>query len=110
MPEIGGGCMRRISLQKVIRDKSNSFIHDGKAHEGWEDVKPAVGEPYCIYCESGGILKTSDIEKINDGYLETLNSIYKLTVLEEEPFTLTGEKDSKVTRKYFLDQRAHEKG
>ncbi len=101
--------MRRISLQKVIRDLSNSFIDDGKAHDGWEDVKPAVGEPYCIYCESGGILNTSNVVTINDGYLETLNSIYKLTILEEEPFTLTGEMDSKVTRKYFLDQRAHEK-
>ena len=95
--------MRRISLQKVVRDESHSLIHDGKAHNGWEDVKPVVGEPYRIHCESGGFLKTSKVEKIDNGYLKTLNSIYKLTVVEEEPFNLSGE--SNVTREYFFDKQ-----
>ena len=85
--------MRRVSIQKVIMNEDRSYVSLGRAYEGWEDGEPTMGKQYKIICESGAILKTSDVVRVNNGYIETMNSFYKLNVLEEEPFDLIGEEE-----------------
>ena len=94
--------MRRVSIQKAIKDQVRPSVSFGRVYEGWEDVKPTVGKPYCIFCESWGFFKTSEVVSVSNGFIETLNSFYKLNVLEEEPFDFTEEKDPKNTQRLFF--------
>jgi hypothetical protein len=98
--------MRRVSIQKVTNDETNTFVCLGKPHEGLEQVKPSVGKPYYIYDNSGQVLKTSAVIKVMDGFFETQNSYYKLTVLENEPFDLLGEDEPESTQKLVLSKLA----
>jgi hypothetical protein len=101
--------MRRVLIEKNIREGGCSVVPEERTYEGWEDIKPSVGEPYCIYCEDGGMLRTSDVVEVNDGFIKTRNSLYRLTILEEEPFELTGESYPDVTHKLFFKKAGIEK-
>jgi hypothetical protein len=87
--------MRRVTIQKITHDESQSIVALGKAYEGLEPLKPAVGKEYYIFDNAGGILKTSPVVKVMNGLFETRNSFYKVTVLEEEPFDLRGKDDER---------------
>jgi hypothetical protein len=82
--------MRRVSIQKVAQDEAGAFLGLGNPHKGLELTRPTVGREYVLFHDSGRLLKTSDVLKVKDGFFETRNSYYKVTVLEEEPFDLTG--------------------
>jgi hypothetical protein len=98
--------MRRVEIQKVIFDRVRGiYIEGGKKYEGWEERGPVIGEPYRIFCDSGAILRTSEVIRIKDGYFETMNSCYRLTVLEEEPFDLSGEDRPKKTREIIIKRK-----
>ncbi len=109
MPKFGGGDMRRILIEKNNKEGDSSIVSDETAYEGWEDIQPSVGEPYCIYCEDGGMLRTSNVVEIDDSFIKTTNSLYKLTILEEEPFDLTGGTYPQVTKKLYFKKQSLEK-
>jgi hypothetical protein len=96
--------MRRVTIRKVIQDESGAFVGMGQPHEGLELVKPMVGKEYVIFNDTGRVVKTSDVLSVKDGFFETRNSYYKLTVLEEEPFDLTGETSAQKTREIQLSR------
>ena len=109
MQKFGGGGMRRILIEKNTKNGDSSVVSNKTAYEGWEDIEPSVGEPYCIYCEDGGKLKTSNVVEVNDDFIKTTNSLYKLTILEEEPFDLTGDSGPQMTKKLFYKKGNLEK-
>ena len=98
--------MRRVSIQKVVRDESLNLVSLGKAYLGLEPSKPAPGKEYVVFHDSGRILRTSYVVKVMDGLFETHNSVYKLKVLEEEPFDLTGGEPPQKTREIEMRQVA----
>jgi hypothetical protein len=51
---------------------------------GFEILPAVVGKPYLVELERGGLLRTSVVTKISDGYIHTHNSLYKVEVLNEE--------------------------
>lgn len=83
--------MRRVRLQKIVQDGTREFVTLGGVFEGLEPLKPRIGQEYLIFEDSGKVVRTSPVVRIQDGFFETQNSFYKLTVLEEEPFDLGGE-------------------
>jgi len=100
--------MRRVMIQKVILDEEGSFVPLGRPIEGWEDIKPTVGEQYFIFGESF-IFKTSIIVTVHDHYFETQNSTYRIRVLEEEPFDLSGEEDPRKTQEMLIKKGTFKK-
>lgn len=99
--------MRRVEIQKVELDRSRGiYVGKGKIYEGWENIKPTIGEPYRIFCDSGMIIKTSEVVRIMDGLFETMNSLYRLTVVEEEPFDLTAEGRGTKTKEIVIKKES----
>jgi hypothetical protein len=49
---------------------------------GWEKNSPKVGEEYHLHLEAGGVLKTSKVVEVGDGYFQTANSSYCLEVVK----------------------------
>jgi hypothetical protein len=94
--------MRRVLIQKVVRDENRTVVGLEQGHEGWEQVKPMPGEPYCIFDDTGRLLRTSMVVNVTIGFFETQNSYYKLTVLEIEPFDLGGEEPPQKTQEILL--------
>ncbi len=86
--------MRRVVIQKIVHNESLAFVTLGKSFEGLEPSRPTVGKEYMIFDDAGRVLRTSYVVNLHDGFFETQNSYYKITVLEEEPFDLRGKGDS----------------
>jgi hypothetical protein len=102
--------MRRVSIRKLIQDESGAFVGMGQSYEGLELVRPMVGKEYVIFNDAGRVVKTSDVLSVKDGFFETRNSYYKLTIIEEEPFDLTGESSAQKTREIQLSRAFTIKG
>ena len=83
--------MRRVRIQKVVEDKNHQFISLSSPMEGLEPLPPTVGKEYVLFEDSGKMIRTSVVVKVHENFFETQNSFYKLLVLEEEPFDLSGE-------------------
>jgi hypothetical protein len=83
--------MRRVRLQRIVQDGAKQFVTLGNPFEGLEPLKPRVGQEYVMFDDSGKVIRTSLVVKVHDGFFETQNSFYKLTILEEEPFGRTQE-------------------
>jgi len=98
--------MRRVLIQKVVRDESRTVVGLERGHEGWEQVRPISGEPYCIFDYTGRLLMTSMVVNVSSGFFETQNSYYKLTVIETEPFDLGGEEPPQKTQEILLPSLA----
>jgi|GEM_PF-1721086 len=83
--------MRRVRIQKVVQDKNYQFICLSSPIEGLEPLPPTIGKEYVLFEDSGKMIRTSLVVKVHENFFETQNSFYKLIVLEEEPFDLSGE-------------------
>lgn len=94
--------MRRVRLQRIIQNGKEDFVTLGGAFEGLEPLKPKLGQEYLMFDDSGKVVRTSPVVKVYDGFFETQNSFYKLTVLEEEPFDLGGEEAPGKTQEINL--------
>lgn len=94
--------MRRVRLQRIIQDGKEDFVTLGRAFEGLEPLKPRIGQEYLMFDDSGKVVRTSAVVRVHDGFIETQNSFYKLTVLEEEPFDLGGEEPPGKTQEISL--------
>lgn len=89
--EVGRGKMRRVRVQKVIQDRNHQFISLSSPMEGLEPLPPTVGKQYVLLEDSGKMIKTSVVVRVHENFFETQNSFYKLVVLDQEPFDLSGE-------------------
>ncbi len=94
--------MRRVRLQRIIQDGEKEFITLGSPFEGLEPLKPKPGREYLLFDDSGRVVRTSPVLRLHDGFFETHNSFYKLTVLEEEPFDLGAEEPPGKTQEINL--------
>jgi hypothetical protein len=101
--------MRRVLIQKVTEDKKGAFVPVGKVYEGWEKEKPALHKPYFLYHDA--VFRTSKVVSIHDDFIETRNSVYRLSIVgeystdtsEREPSSdSVDEDDSKVTQNLFV--------
>lgn len=83
--------MRRVRIQRIFHNGLKGFVALGNPIEGLEPLPPTVGKQYMLFADSGRLIRTSLVAKVQDGIFETLNSIYKITILEQEPFDLAGQ-------------------
>jgi hypothetical protein len=73
---------RRVRIRK-IKGRSQSAFSPGTEREGWEKGEPRIGSCYEIYLNSGRIFRTATVKRISEGGFLTINSVYKLEVLED---------------------------
>jgi hypothetical protein len=99
--------MRRVRLQRIVQDGTKEFVTLGSVFEGLEPLKPRAGQEYLMFDDSGKVVRTSPVVRVHDGFFETQNSFYKLTVLEEEPFDLGGEETPGKTQEINLAKLAN---
>jgi len=79
------GVRRKISLTKIENvggPQKGSVI-------GWECAPPQQGYPYMVQLHQGAVLRTSPIQHVREGsevvIIRTMNSVYQVAYLEEEP-------------------------
>jgi len=99
--------MRRVRLQRIVQDGTKEFVTLGSVFEGLEPLKPRTGQEYLMFDDSGKVVRTSPVVRVQDGFFETQNSFYKITVLEEEPFDLGGEEAPGKTQEINLAKLAN---
>ena len=73
---------RRVRIRK-IKGRSESAFSPGTEREGWEKGEPRIDNCYEVYLNSGRIFRTAPIKSVLKGGFLTLNSVYKLEVLED---------------------------
>jgi hypothetical protein len=66
---------RKIRLTKIREGAA-----DG-AHVGWEEGSPVIGQSYRLFTEAGGVIRTSAVTEVGCGFIQTLNSRYRIDVL-----------------------------
>ncbi len=98
--------MRRVRLQRIVQSGTEEFVTLGTPFEGLEPLKPRAGQEYLLFEDSGKVVRTSPVVRLHEGFIETQNSFYKLTVLEEEPFDLAGEEPPGKTQEIRLPKLA----
>lgn len=74
--------MRNIKITKISDDKFEgkhpNGINEGWVSEGQEEREPTVGERY----HGGGLLTSTVTEIVDENTFKTLNSTYKIEVIE----------------------------
>ena len=74
---------RKVVLTKVVgSEHTGTRLHSSEL--GFEILPAVVGKPYLVELEGGGLLRTSVVRKISDGYIHTHNSLYKVEELNGE--------------------------
>lgn len=73
---------RRVRIIKISGSLDSTFP-EGTWREGWEKEEPRVGIRYCLYQDNGKIYKTSPITKILEDGFETVFSVYRLQIIEQ---------------------------
>jgi hypothetical protein len=71
---------QKVRLTKVIGPEDGIKLQFPLL--GLEEAAPVVGESYRMLKEDGGTFCTSVVTKISPGYIQTLNSVYKIERLE----------------------------
>jgi hypothetical protein len=69
----------RVSLAKV--EGNGRAIKMGETVKGYAASLPKIGQNYKVFTEEGGILRTSEVINIGNGYLKTKNSVYKIELI-----------------------------
>jgi hypothetical protein len=91
--------MKKVTIQKVIKDENGNFVSTGKTLEGWEKQRPAVNKPYVVLHR--GVFKTSAVSEIQDDLIFTRNSVYKVTIIGEYQDS-SEELDSSTTQNILI--------
>jgi hypothetical protein len=73
---------QKIRLTKVIG--TDNRIRHQESILGFEETPPVVGESYRIMKEGGGSFYTSVVTRVSPGYIQTLNSVYKIESVKSD--------------------------
>ncbi|MEJ5378317.1 MAG: hypothetical protein WHX93_17210 [bacterium] len=74
---------RKVCVQRTLGEKHPHFSI-GAAWEGWELTPPRVGEIYVLFTEKGSVFRTSKVIQVGPGNFKTKNSLYTISVLQED--------------------------
>lgn len=80
-PEVSGLSQekRRVRIRKVIGDDRKIKLQT--TFFGLEENPPALGTPYRVSIGEGKVLRTSEVARITERYVQTQNSVYELEVI-----------------------------
>jgi hypothetical protein len=69
---------------QVTRTKGNSRRVFPDSFVGHEEHPPEAGKPYSVFTEQGWHFRSSTVEQVGDGLIKTLNSEYRIELLEKK--------------------------
>ena len=74
---------RKVAIER-IEGGDHPHVHMGAVKEGWELVRPTVGERYLLFTDTGSIFRSSKVTRVVGQTFDTRNSTYSVRVLEDD--------------------------
>jgi hypothetical protein len=74
---------RKVTIERISGGEHPHFVL-GTLREGWELVRPSVGERYFIFTDAGAVFRSSRVTHVENGTFQTRNSTYAIRVIEDE--------------------------
>ena len=79
---------RKVAIER-IDGGTHPHVEIGATKEGWELIRPTVGERYLLFTDTGGIFRSSRVTGLEGDIFRTQNSAYRVRIIEDEnPATL----------------------
>jgi len=74
---------RKVAIRR-IQGETHPNVSVGAEREGWEMIRPTVGERYFLFTDGGAIFRSSRVLRVGSSSFETQNSVYSVRVIEDE--------------------------